>query len=186
MVHLVSARWLAAVHETVSTGPTPWRWCLGGRSWGQAAATTRAPGSRPTHHDVRRHLAGADHAGSREGQALQAWCGARRCGDRSSRCEWPTQSANESWVLYRSPGAFLGIATDLPFYLPPVAQGVALMPQRRQDYPNNRPPTRATAISGVGHERTQALQKLVARGSLKASFGEIVLSGGVRSIFCGK
>jgi len=30
---------------------------------------------------------------------------------------------------------------------------VALMPQWRQDYPNYRPPTRATAISEMGHNR---------------------------------
>jgi hypothetical protein len=36
---------------------------------------------------------------------------------------------------------------------------VALMPQWRQDYPNNRPPTWATVISAVGQNRPPALQK---------------------------
>jgi hypothetical protein len=35
---------------------------------------------------------------------------------------------------------------------------VALAPHRRQNYPNNPPPTRATAIS-EGHNRPPALQK---------------------------
>jgi hypothetical protein len=43
-------------------------------------------------------------------------------------------------------GAFLGIA-------PSSGQRVALMPQWRQDYPNNRPPTPANAISEMGHFR---------------------------------
>jgi hypothetical protein len=36
---------------------------------------------------------------------------------------------------------------------------VALMPQWRQDYPNNRPPTPANAISEMGQEPPNALQK---------------------------
>jgi hypothetical protein len=36
---------------------------------------------------------------------------------------------------------------------------VVLVPQWRQDYPNNRPPTRATAISEMGHELPNAPQK---------------------------
>jgi len=36
---------------------------------------------------------------------------------------------------------------------------VALMPQWRQDHPNKRPPTWATAISEMGHFRPPALQK---------------------------
>jgi hypothetical protein len=36
---------------------------------------------------------------------------------------------------------------------------VALMPQWRQDHPNKRPPSRATAISAMGHEPPPALQK---------------------------
>jgi hypothetical protein len=31
---------------------------------------------------------------------------------------------------------------------------VALVPQWRQGYPNNRPPTRATAISAMGQQQT--------------------------------
>jgi hypothetical protein len=38
---------------------------------GQGAATTRAPGSRPTHHGARRHLAGTDHPGSPDGARAQ-------------------------------------------------------------------------------------------------------------------
>jgi hypothetical protein len=34
------------------------------------------------------------------------------------------------------------------------------MPQWRQDYPDNRPPTRATAISEMGQNRPPALQKI--------------------------
>jgi hypothetical protein len=49
-------------HHTAPSGPTPRRWCL--RSWGQAAATTRAP----THHGARRHLSGADRPGPPEGK----------------------------------------------------------------------------------------------------------------------
>jgi hypothetical protein len=41
---------------------------------------------------------------------------------------------------------------------------VALMPQWRQDYPNNRPPTRATAISAMGQNRPLALQKRLGQG----------------------
>jgi hypothetical protein len=37
---------------------------------------------------------------------------------------------------------------------------VALVLQWRQDYPNNRPPTRATAISAVGHNPPPAMQKI--------------------------
>jgi hypothetical protein len=51
-----------------------------------------------------------------------------------------------------NPGAFLGIA-------PSSGQRVALMPQWRQDYPNNRPPTPANAISEMGQEPPNALQK---------------------------
>jgi hypothetical protein len=36
---------------------------------------------------------------------------------------------------------------------------LALIPQWRQDSPNNRPPTRATAISAMGHNPPAALQK---------------------------
>jgi hypothetical protein len=37
---------------------------------------------------------------------------------------------------------------------------VALMPQWRQNYPNNRPPTRATAISEMGQNPPPVLQKI--------------------------
>jgi hypothetical protein len=40
---------------------------------------------------------------------------------------------------------------------------VALMPQWRQDYPNKRPPTRATAISEMGQLQTYAVQRTSAR-----------------------
>src|SRR5271168_5177433 len=40
---------------------------------------------------------------------------------------------------------------------------VALMPQWRQDCPNNRSPTRATAISEMGQEPPTALQKKIGR-----------------------
>ena len=36
---------------------------------------------------------------------------------------------------------------------------MALVPQWRQDYPDNRPPTRATAIPAMGQLRPPALQK---------------------------
>jgi hypothetical protein len=36
---------------------------------------------------------------------------------------------------------------------------VALVPQWRQDYPDNRPPRRATVDSEMGHERLYALQQ---------------------------
>jgi hypothetical protein len=36
---------------------------------------------------------------------------------------------------------------------------VALVLQWRQDYTNNRPPTRATAISAMGHLQTYAVQR---------------------------
>jgi hypothetical protein len=39
---------------------------------------------------------------------------------------------------------------------------VALMPQWRQNFPNNRPPTRATAISEMGQNPPPAPQKKVA------------------------
>ena len=42
---------------------------------------------------------------------------------------------------------------------------MALAPQWRQDRPNNRPPTRATAISGVGQNPPPALQKMIAKPS---------------------
>jgi hypothetical protein len=58
-----------------------------------------------------------------------ASCGARRCGHRS------LGPLPRSW----------GPGHRLPL--------VALMPQWRQNYPNNRPPTRATAISAMGHNR---------------------------------
>jgi hypothetical protein len=37
--------------------------------------------------------------------------------------------------------------------------GLALVLQWRQDYPNKRPPTRATAISAMGHLLPPAPQK---------------------------
>jgi hypothetical protein len=37
-----------------------------------------------------------------------------------------------------------------------VTRDVALMPQWRQNYLNNRPPTRSTAISAMGHEQPPA------------------------------
>jgi len=40
-----------------------------------------------------------------------------------------------------------------------LASLVALVPQWRQDYPSNRPPTRATAISAMGHKQPPAPQK---------------------------
>jgi hypothetical protein len=53
-----------------------------------------------------------------------------------------------------------GIAMGPPFLFASQSwAGVALMPQWRQNHPNNRPPTRATAISGVGQLRPLALQK---------------------------
>jgi hypothetical protein len=59
------------------------------------------------------------------------------------------------------PVAFLGIATPPPRERDPghSLPLVALVPQWRQDHPNKRPPTRATAISAVGHEPPPALQK---------------------------
>jgi hypothetical protein len=41
---------------------------------------------------------------------------------------------------------------------------VALAPQWRQNYPNKRPPSRATAISEMGQEPPIALQKKVGQG----------------------
>jgi hypothetical protein len=67
-------------------------------------------------------------AGARRGS-----CGARRCGHRSR-------------ALCRGLGVIAprgGLRHRLPL--------VALMPQWRQDYPNKRPPTWATAISEMGH-----------------------------------
>jgi hypothetical protein len=66
--------------------------------------------------------------------SLRASCGARRCGHRSlgPSCRGPGVIA---------PGG--GPGRRLPL--------VALMLQWRQNYPNNRPPTWATAISAVGH-----------------------------------
>jgi hypothetical protein len=51
------------------------------------------------------------------------------------------------------PVAFLDPGRRLPL--------VALVLQWRQDYPNNRPPTRATAISEMGHEPPPAMQKKI-------------------------
>jgi hypothetical protein len=61
--------------------------------------------------------------------------GARRCGHRSLGAS----------------AAVLGPGHRLPL--------VALVPHWRQNYPNNPPPTRATAISEMGHERPLGLQK---------------------------
>jgi hypothetical protein len=61
--------------------------------------------------------------------------GARRCGHRSLGAS----------------AAVLGPGHRLPL--------VALVPHWRQNYPNNPPPTRATAISEMGHFRTNALHK---------------------------
>jgi hypothetical protein len=40
---------------------------------------------------------------------------------------------------------------------------VALMPQWRQDYPDDRPPAWATAISAVGQLRPPALRNMIAK-----------------------
>jgi hypothetical protein len=40
---------------------------------------------------------------------------------------------------------------------------VALMPGWRQNYPNNRLPTRATAISEMGHPQTHVVQRTSVR-----------------------
>ena len=55
----------------------------------------------------------------------------------------------------RSPAADLGVGMPL----------VALVLQWRQDYPDNRPPTRATAISAMGQNRPpSALPRALAIG----------------------
>ena len=127
MVHLVSARRLAAVHETVSTGPTPWRWCLGVLGAKQRRRRGRR-GSRPT---PPRH----------------PWPPDGNLRSPSVRPPEPGGPLPRSWgiALRGSPGHRLAL--------------VALMPQWRQDHPNNRPPTRATAISAVGQKPPPALQK---------------------------
>jgi hypothetical protein len=102
---------------------------IGGPDRGRSIKPTRSRHGRRPHH-ARRHLAGADRPGPPRGEPL-----ARRCGHRS---------------LGRLPRSW-GPRHRLPL--------VALMPQWRQDYPNNPPPTRATAISEMGQQETPALQK---------------------------
>jgi hypothetical protein len=43
---------------------------------------------------------------------------------------------------------------------------VALVPQWRQDHPNNRPPVRAAVDSEMGHEPPLALQKKIVRAPI--------------------
>jgi hypothetical protein len=51
---------------------------------------------------------------------------------------------------------------------------VALVPQWRQNYPNNRPPTRAAAISEMGHRTNPLARERAARGAEQAA--TVVLS----------
>jgi hypothetical protein len=65
------------------------------------------------------------------------------------RAACSSATPREPGALCRGPG---GIAPrGSPGHRLPL---VALMPQWRQDYPNYRPPTRATAISAMGHNPT--------------------------------
>jgi hypothetical protein len=100
------------------------------RSLGQAAA-------RRGHRDHARPLSTAPAAIPPERASLQASGGVRRYGHRSMG------------RVIAPPAADPGHSLPL----------VALVPQWRRDYPNKRPPTRATAISEMGQNRPPALQK---------------------------
>jgi hypothetical protein len=120
-----------AITIDITIAPTAWANTAAlvvgrpGRSWGQAAATTGRQDHGRSHHDARRHLAGTgtgtDHPGPRDRArgATGAWGPLPRSWCNCPRRGNPTRR--------------------LPL--------VALTPQWRQDYLNNRPPTRATAIS---------------------------------------
>jgi hypothetical protein len=82
--------------------------------------------------------------------------------DRVAGGKEATQRQTNPGVLYRGPGAFLGIAPS-----------VALMPRWRQDYLNNRPPTRAAAISEMGQEQPIALQNEIVEGASFAQAGNM-------------
>jgi hypothetical protein len=98
-------------------------WAFLGPSGGRRRG--RQDHGRP-HHDARRHLAGPTTPARPRG------LGARRCGHLSLGL--PLRSWGH--CSPRQPGHRLPL--------------VALMPQWRQDHPNKRPPTRATAISKMG------------------------------------
>jgi hypothetical protein len=91
----------------------------------------RAPGSRPTTTPVTNSLAPTTRP------------------SRGARAE-PVGAATGTWGLWQSLG-HCSPCGGFPL--------VALMPQWRQDDPNNRPPTRATAISEMGQDLPPALQK---------------------------
>jgi hypothetical protein len=102
-----------------------------GRSWAERRG--RQDHGRP-HHDVRRHIG---PPGPPDG----------------ARAE-PAGAATGAWgPLLRSWG---NCPRGSPGHRLPL---VALVPQWRQDYPNNLPPTWATAISEMGHKPPPALQK---------------------------
>jgi hypothetical protein len=77
----------------------------------------------------------------------------RRQSSRPRRYQKPNRTLGPSTAVL---GRFWRSLQDLPFYCPPARDPgqrlplVALVPWR-QDYLNNRPPTRATAISAMGH-----------------------------------
>jgi hypothetical protein len=119
------------------------------------ASKPRRRGRRP-HHDARRHLAGADHAGSpglvRSPSVQQPI---------ESPLRGPPKAQTNPGALHRSPGGFWRSLRDLPFYNCPRAGNpgrslplVALVLRWRQDCPNNRPPTRATATAANGLNRS--------------------------------
>jgi hypothetical protein len=89
-----------------------------------------------------------------------------RCGRAS--CMSPSSAPGRPTPNYRrnctAPG---GPPGDLPFHnCPRAGIPVALMPQWRQKHPNNRPPTRATAISEMG-QCTKSLRDSPLRGGLR-------------------
>jgi hypothetical protein len=119
-------------------GPTPRRCCLGrpGRSWGQAVGDDAGAGITADPTTARRHP------------------GSRPTGPPDGPRAEPVAAATGAWgPLPRSWG---NCPRGSPGHRLPL---VALMPRWRQEYPNNRPPTRATAISAVGQKETPALQK---------------------------
>jgi hypothetical protein len=94
--------------------------------------TTRAPGSRPTTTPVGISLAPTTR---------------------------PVRSPSATGALGPSAGSWGNCPPGGPGHRLPI---VALMPQWGQDYPNKRPPSRATAISEMGHKPPLALQNIPA------------------------
>jgi hypothetical protein len=101
--------------------------------WGDRFSFTKTGERR---HDARRHLGGTDPGPPDRPRAERVGAAAGA---------WSPSAAVRGNCPRGSPGHRLPL--------------VALMPQWRQDYSNNRPPTRATAISAMGQNPPPALQK---------------------------